>query len=108
MADVVIEEFAEILVPQPLDGLDLDPESIQDLERPRAPLQRHLECDLPVEPVVPRPEDLAHAAAGDAAHHVARMVRSSSAGPNGAEGSNGRRQAGQMLRTPSRAPSTSI
>ena len=63
--DVVVEQLAEVLVVEPLDGLDLDAESVEDLARPLARLERDLERNLPVEPVVPRPEDLAHAAAAD-------------------------------------------
>jgi hypothetical protein len=65
MADVVVEQLAQILVVEPLDGFDLDPEAVEDFARPLAGLERHLERDLPVQPVIPRPEDLAHAATTD-------------------------------------------
>src|SRR5262249_6456651 len=61
----VIEQLAEVLVAESLDGFDLDPEPIEDLAGTLAGLERHFQRDLSVEPVVPRPEDLAHAAAAD-------------------------------------------
>src|SRR5205085_3076910 len=66
----MIEELAQVLVIQPLDGFDLDLEAIEDLARPRASLQRDLEGDLPVEAVVPGPKDLAHPTPADPLQRV--------------------------------------
>ncbi len=70
VVDVVVEQLAEALVVEPLDGLDLDPESIEDLARARGGFERHFQRDLAVEPVVPGPEYLAHAAAADPGEQV--------------------------------------
>ena len=86
MVDVVVEQLAQALVVQPLDGLDLDPESIEDLARPMARLERHLQRDLPVEPVVPARNTSPMPPPADPFETWYRIVRSSSAGPNGAMG----------------------
>ncbi len=65
MVDIVIEKLAQMLVVQPLDGLDLDPEAIGDLGYAMTRLERNLEGDLPVEPVVPGAEDLSHPTPAD-------------------------------------------
>ena len=65
MIDVVVEEFAQMLVVQPLDGLDLDPEPIGYPGHAMPDLQGDLEGDLSIEAEVPGAEDLAHPARAD-------------------------------------------
>ncbi len=65
VVDIVVEELAQVLVVQPLDGLDFDAKAIGDLGHPMAQFERDLERNLPVKPVVPGAEDLAHPTAAD-------------------------------------------